>query len=362
MEIYLVGGAVRDQLLGEEVKERDFVVVKSTPEEMLALGYRQVGKGFPVFLHPKSHEEYALARIERKVGKGYTEFTCIATPDVTLEEDLKRRDLTINAMAVDSNGKLIDPYGGQTDLKNKIIRHVSASFAEDPLRVLRVARFAARFGDFSIHPETMSLMKDIVKAKEIEALVPERIWQELARALQEKHPHRFFLVLKECNALEIICPEILNDFFNNIAVLQKATRLSDQGCVRFASLLYNLNRDAIKNICNRIKAPNRYCQLALLVVNNKNWFTNAETADAETLLQGFQQCDAFRRSERFHQFLLSCESHSKDIPSSAIKRLKLAHQKILGLPIKPLLEQKLSDKALKAAIDMKRIAVLMTLK
>ena len=210
MEIYIVGGAVRDELLGLPVKEKDWVVVGSTPEEMKTLGFQQVGKDFPVFLHPETHEEYALARTERKTGRGYTQFTCYAAPDVTLEEDLKRRDLTINAMAKTPDGVLIDPYGGQKDLKNKLLRHTSDAFTEDPVRILRIARFAARYADlgFKVADETMPLLRKIVEMGEVDALVPERVWQEVASALCEKNPEIFFTVLKDCGALKVIFPEL----------------------------------------------------------------------------------------------------------------------------------------------------------
>lgn len=208
MKIYLVGGAVRDELLGIPYHEKDWVVVGATAEEMLAKGYRQVGKDFPVFLHPKTNEEYALARTERKVSKGYTGFTFNAAPEVTLEEDLQRRDLTINAIAKAEDGTIIDPFHGREDLQNKILRHVSPAFSEDPVRILRIARFAARYGDFTIAPETLALMKQMVVSGEVDALVPERVWKEWQRALSEKHPEKFFEVLAACGAMAILFPEI----------------------------------------------------------------------------------------------------------------------------------------------------------
>jgi tRNA nucleotidyltransferase (CCA-adding enzyme) len=208
MKIYTVGGAVRDALLGRPVVDRDYIVVGATPAEMVALGYRQVGQDFPVFLHPRTHEEYALARTERKSGHGYKGFTVYAAPEVTLEEDLCRRDLTINAMAEDESGNLIDPYGGQADLQARLFRHVSPAFAEDPVRILRVARFAARFTDFSVAPDTLALMRRIVEEGEVDSLVPERVWQEIARGLMEEMPSRMFRVLRECGALARLFPEI----------------------------------------------------------------------------------------------------------------------------------------------------------
>src|SRR5690606_36945374 len=208
MEIYQVGGAVRDALLGLPVKDRDYVVVGATPEQMVALGYRPVGRAFPVFLHPESQEEYALARTERKTAKGYKGFQVFASPDVSLEEDLARRDLTINAIAQAEDGRLIDPYGGQADILNKKLRHVTDAYAEDPVRILRTARFSARFTDFTVAPETMSLMQAMVKNGEVDALVPERVWQELAKGLMEAKPSRMFEVLRECGALARIIPEL----------------------------------------------------------------------------------------------------------------------------------------------------------
>jgi len=208
MKAYIVGGAVRDRLLGLPLADRDYVVVGATPDDMIALGYQPVGKDFPVFLHPQTHEEYALARTERKSGQGYKGFKVYAAPDVTLEEDLRRRDLTINAMAEDAAGTLVDPYGGQDDLAARVFRHVSETFAEDPVRILRVARFAARFTDFAVAPETSALMRRMVDNSEVDALVPERVWQEVARGLMEAQPSRMFQVLRDCGALARLFPEI----------------------------------------------------------------------------------------------------------------------------------------------------------
>src|SRR5256885_5337521 len=208
MKAYIVGGAVRDALLGVPVNDRDWVVVGATPDDMLAAGYKPVGQDFPVFLHPQTHEEYALARTERKTAPGYHGFTFHADPSVTLEQDLERRDLTINAMAQDADGRVIDPFGGRDDLRDKVLRHVSPAFAEDPVRILRLARFAARFDDFAVAPQTLALMRDMVRAGEVDALVPERVWQELSRGLMERRPSRMFEVLRACGALARLLPEV----------------------------------------------------------------------------------------------------------------------------------------------------------
>jgi len=362
MQIFLVGGAVRDKLLGEPVKERDFVVVGGTPEKMLSLGYRQVGKNFPVFLHPKTHEEYALARTEHKTGKGYTQFTCHSTPDVTLEEDLKRRDLTINAMAETLDGQLIDLHDGQSDLKNHILRHVSPAFTEDPLRVLRVARFAARFGDFEIHPETMKLMQKIVAAGEIEALVTERIWRELARALTEKCPWRFFQVLKDCGALAILMPEISPHLENALKALHIATTLSPEGCVRFATMLHDLDKETAKNLYRRLRTPRTYSDLAISVINHQNDFHHALKLNTEQLVQLLEKLDAFRRKDKFQQFLLACESYSAKIPSKEIQHLNNIHQIAAQVSGKIFAERGLTGEELKKALHEERVKRITTVR
>src|SRR4030042_1567361 len=298
MEIYLVGGAVRDRLLGLPVKDRDWVVVGTTPEAMTALGYKIVGADFPVFLHPETKEEYALARTERKSGQGYKGFTVYAGPDVTLEQDLARRDLTINAMAEDATGRLIDPFHGAEDLKRGVLRHVAPAFAEDPLRVLRVARFAARFGYPGAH-ETLTLRRTLVEAGEMETLVAERVWSEIERPLGEKKPVRFFEVLRECGALQRLLPELdalfgvpqppehhpeIDTGVHTLKVLVQATGLSPDARVRFAALLHDLGKgttppeewpkhrgheersvDLVRAVCQRLRTPNEYRDLALLV-------------------------------------------------------------------------------------------------
>ena len=341
MEIYLVGGAVRDRQLGLEVRDRDYVVVGATPEAMTALGYKMVGADFPVFLHPQTKEEYALARTERKSGRGYKGFTVYAGSDVTLEQDLARRDLTINAMAEDANGRLIDPFDGAADLRRGILRHVSPAFAEDPLRVLRVARFAARFG-YAVAPETLSLMRDIVAAGEMETLVPERVWSELERALGEQQPPRFFEVLRECGAQARVLPELdalfgvpqvpeyhpeIDTGVHTLMVLAQATRLSGDPRVRFAALLHDLGKGTtppaewpkhhgheergaalVRSLSQRLRVPNEYRDLAILVARfHMHCHRAAELRDV-TLLETLEALDAFRRPERVEQFVLACEA------------------------------------------------------
>ena len=301
MKIYLVGGAVRDELLGRPIKEKDWVVVGSTPEEMLKQGFQPVGKDFPVFLHPKTHEEYALARTERKTGKGYKGFHFYATPDVTLEEDLIRRDLTINAMAKATNGEIIDPYHGQADLQKKLFRHVSPAFSEDPVRILRVARFATTFSQFQVDPDTNTLMKNMVKAGEVDALVSERVWKELSRALLGASPTRFFNVLKDCDALFVLFPEFKNPAWQ-LSYLDNAI---ENGPVRFSLLLHGLSEKDIKTICARFRAPTEFTELALLVEKTHEKYHSLKM-DADNLWEILKYTDAFRRPERFLEWIIAC--------------------------------------------------------
>ncbi|RKZ46716.1 MAG: multifunctional CCA addition/repair protein [Gammaproteobacteria bacterium] len=344
MEIYLVGGAVRDKLLGKPGKDSDWVVVGSTPEEMEEQNFKPVGKDFPVFLHPETKEEYALARTERKSGKGYKGFTFHTSTDITLEEDLARRDLTINAIAEDHSGKLIDPFNGKQDIEDKILRHVSPAFVEDPLRVLRVARFAARFG-FRIAPETMSLMKEISKSGELETLVPERVWNELEQAMGATYPSRFILALQACHALGSLFPEVERLFgvpqpekyhpeidtgIHTLMSLNQASRLSQDPQIRFATLVHDLGKGTtpkeklpshhgheergvklIQALCKRYRAPKQYQELAIQVSRHHFTCHRIEEMRAETILKKLESMDAFRRPERFRKFLICCEADAR---------------------------------------------------
>jgi len=344
MEIYLVGGAVRDKLLGNPGKDNDWVVVGSTPQEMEEQNFKAVGKDFPVFLHPETKEEYALARTERKSGKGYKGFTFHTSTDITLEEDLARRDLTINAIAEDHTGKLIDPFNGKQDIEDKILRHVSPAFVEDPLRVLRVARFAARLG-FRIAPETMALMNEISESGELETLVPERVWNELEQAMGETYPSRFILALRACHALDILFPEIERLFgipqpekyhpeidtgIHTLMSLNQASRLSQDPQIRFATLVHDLGKGTtakeklpshhgheergvklIEALCKRYRAPKQYKELAVQVSRHHFSCHRIEEMRAETILKKLESMDAFRRPERFEKFLICCEADAR---------------------------------------------------
>lgn len=348
MKTYIVGGAVRDRLLGLPVVDRDYVVVGATPDEMLALGYQPVGKDFPVFLHPQTHEEYALARTERKSGHGYKGFKVYAAPDVTLEEDLRRRDLTINAMAEDTGGTLVDPYGGQRDLSAKIFRHVSEAFAEDPVRILRVARFAARFTDFAVAPETHALMRQMVENGEVDALVPERVWQEVARGLMEAQPSRMFQVLRDCGALVRLFPEIDRLFgvpqppqhhpevdtgAHVMLVVDWAARQGFSLPVRFAALTHDLGKGAtppglwprhhgheaksvelVRGLSERIGVPADCRDLAVAVARDHGNVHRALELRPGTLVELLERVDAFRRPARFEEILQACECDFRGRP------------------------------------------------
>jgi tRNA nucleotidyltransferase (CCA-adding enzyme) len=347
MKIYRVGGAVRDELLGRGIADRDYVVVGATPEEMLAQAYRPVGRDFPVFLHPQSGEEYALARTERKSGRGYRGFTFHVAPEVTLEEDLGRRDLTINAMARDANGTLIDPYGGERDLRAGVLRHVSPAFAEDPLRVLRVARFAARFG-FAVAPETEALMRSIAAGGEIATLTPERVWQELSRALMEPHPSRFFVVLRACGALAQLLPEVdalfgvpqplahhpeLDTGVHVLRALDYAAAAGDALAVRYAVLSHDLGKGATaradwpRHIAHeqksvrlaeamsaRLRAPADCRELAVLTARYHGTVQRASELRPATLLDLLLATDALRRPERLAWLLRACAADALSRP------------------------------------------------
>lgn len=340
MQIFIVGGAVRDELLGRPSADRDYVVVGASPDAMLAAGYKPVGKDFPVFLHPRTHEEYALARTERKTGKGYHGFTFHAAPDVTLEEDLARRDLTINAMARSDSGELHDPFHGQRDLEAKILRHVGPAFAEDPVRILRIARFAARFADFTIAPETAELMRGMVAAGEVDHLVAERVWQELAKGLMEIRPSRMFDVLRECGALARLLPEVdalfgvpqRPDYHPEVDTGVHTMMSVDQSAhfgypltVRFAALTHDLGKadtpadilprhlghegrsvKHVERLSQRLRVPNDCRDLALLMAAHHGNIHRAAELRAATLVGLFEKTDALRRPERFQQLLDAC--------------------------------------------------------
>lgn len=324
MKVYLVGGAVRDKLLGLPVKERDWVVVGTTSDEMLRRGFKKVGRDFPVFLHPKTHEEYALARTERKTGKGYTEFVCYSNPGVTLEDDLKRRDLTVNAMAKDLKGKIIDPFDGRGDLKRHVLRHVSLAFTEDPVRILRLARFAARFGDFKVHPKTNKLMQEMLANGEVDALVPERVWQELERALRENNPERFFIVLKNCQVLPKLFPEVAKHLQDIIKGLQHSVNLSQESVVRFTAMTFNLDKKECDTLCKRYRLPNAYRELSMLVLRLKNELLPL-AQDTEGLVTLLEYADAYRKPERLKQALLACLANNKKF-AKVIDKIWLAYK------------------------------------
>ncbi len=400
MKIYQVGGAVRDKLLGKAVKDHDWVVVGSTPEEMVSLGYKPVGRDFPVFLHPETHEEYALARTERKSDKGYRGFTFHTGPGVTLEDDLARRDLTINAIAIDEDGRLIDPFGGARDLENNLLRHVSPAFVEDPLRVLRVARFAARLG-FRIADDTLALMKTISASGELETLAAERVWTETEKALSEKYPGRFLLALRACNALAVLFPEIdrlfgvpqaeehhpeIDTGLHTIMVLNQAAQLSADTRVRFAALVHDLGKGmtpegewphhhdhetqgvvAVRKLCRRFRIPNAFCDLAVLVTRYHLDCHRIREMRPGSILRRLEALDAFRRPERFEQFLLACQAdyrgrtgyEAREYPQADYFRKALAAT--AEVDTQPLIAQGLEGEKMAEAIRTKRLAALQKL-
>ena len=309
MKTYVVGGAVRDELLGLPVKDRDHVVVGATPEEMARQGYKPVGRDFPVFLQPQTHDEYALARTERKSGRGYKGFTVYAAPEVTLEDDLRRRDLTINAMARDEGGALIDPFDGKRDLEARVLRHVSEAFAEDPVRVLRVARFAARFG-FKVHEKTMELMRRMVASGEADYLVAERVWQEFARGLAEEHPERMFQVLRESGLQAKLLPE-LKDL---------PAAFAGSLPVRFALLAWPLSEAQATALCARLRAPNDVRELALAASRNRDRLRAAHAASPAELLELLKRTDALRRPERLDELLQAAKIDEPGIDVSRIEK------------------------------------------
>lgn len=400
MKTYLVGGAVRDELLGLQVRERDWVVVGATPEEMVAQGYKPVGKDFPVFLHPQTKEEYALARTERKTGPGYRGFETRFSPDVTLEQDLERRDLTVNAIAKDTSGKLIDPFNGVRDLEARVLRHVSAAFVEDPVRVLRAARFAARFASlgFEVAPETIALMREIARRGELDALVPERVWQETQRALEQDAPWKFFEVLREAEALPVVFPEIaalfgvpqpqnwhpeIDSGIHTLMVVQQAARMSRDPVVRFAALTHDLGKGTtpreewprhvahehrsvglIETLCARLRIPNNYRELAVLVGKLHLIVHKSQEVRAATLLELLEKTDAFRRRERFDQFVTACEADARgrkgledrDYPQAAFVRR--AREVAAGIVLDESARAGLTGEQIAARMRQRRLAAL----
>jgi tRNA nucleotidyltransferase (CCA-adding enzyme) len=353
MKTYLVGGAVRDKLLGYPHHENDWVVVGATPEEMIADGFKPVGKDFPVFLHPHTNEEYALARTERKTAPGYRGFVCHSDPGVTLEEDLLRRDLTINAMAQDDDGTVIDPYGGRRDLDAKILRHVSPAFAEDPLRILRTARFAARYfhQGFRIAPETTALMRTMVENGEVDALVPERVWKELQRALDERSPEQFFLTLQNCGALARLMPELAAVSASTWQALQRAAQEQTADTIRFGVLARELDRRQTLSLCERLKAPNAFREMAMLIAERMTDLLRA--ASAADALQLLDSTDTWRRPERFAQWLEACAL--LDAPTAQLQRMRDAFAAASRITAQHYLPQGITGKALGAAIDQGRL-------
>jgi tRNA nucleotidyltransferase (CCA-adding enzyme) len=396
MKVYLVGGAVRDQLLGIPLKERDWVVVGAKPEHLLSQNYRQVGRDFPVFLHPKTNEEYALARTERKSSPGYYGFECNYSDSVTLEEDLARRDLTINAMATDENNNLIDPYQGQSDLKNKILRHVSPAFIEDPVRVLRVARFAARFHHlgFSLANETRQLMYAMVKNGELDHLVSERVWQEWQKSLQEKNPEQFILTLRSCDALRVILPELhvlfgvpnpykhhpeIDSGVHSLMVLEGAAKLTSEPVTRFAALVHDLGKalspmtswpkhhgheekgvPVIESLCTRLRIPNDYRTLAVRVSRFHLIIHRILELRASTIVSSLESLDAFRRPELFSDLLIACQADSEGRGKTVIYTQTSLWRTVLAecvkVDVKTIVKEGYIGNAIKHELHQRRIA------
>ncbi|MGJ8693424.1 MAG: multifunctional CCA addition/repair protein [Thalassotalea sp.] len=400
LNCYLVGGAVRDTLLGRKVIEQDYLVVGSSVAEMLSLGFSQVGKDFPVFLHPKTKAEYALARTEKKAGVGYTGFICNADKSVSLEDDLLRRDLTVNAIAQDKNGQLFDPFNGQQDLQDKVLRHVSHAFVEDPLRVLRVARFAARYHQygFTVAPETIALMSDIANSGELASLSAERVFKEIERSLGEENPEVFFQVLRQCHALAALLPEIdrlwgvpnpakwhpeICTGVHTMMVLKQAVKKSDSIAVRFAALCHDLGKGItpeqhwpkhhghettglplIKALAKRLKVPNQYQQLALKVCEFHLHCHKAFELKATTILKVFNAIDVWRKPEDFADFLLCCKAdiqgrlgfENRDYPQTDF--LALLAENTRAVSAQAFIEQGLTGKDIKNAMDKEKIRVI----
>lgn len=396
MKIYLVGGAVRDQLLGYPVKERDWVVVGARPDEMEERGFQKVGKDFPVYLHPKTKDEYALARTERKLGRGYYGFQCDFNPEVSLEDDLLRRDLTINAMAMDENGQLIDPYGGKWDLQNKILRHVSPAFSEDPVRVLRVARFAARYYHlgFKLAEDTRNLMYQMAREGELDYLVPERVWQEWQRSLTETNPEVFITTLRACGALQIIFPEIealfgvpnpvayhpeIDTGIHSLWVLAAAAKMSTDPEIRFAAFLHDLGKAGspisawpkhhgheersekiVAALCQRLRIPAQYRDLALTVASQHGNLHRLFELRPNTIVKFLEETDAFRRPERFGKVVIATEADAQGRGFVVDYRQAKVWAEILNelmtIEVKPLLEEGYTGAGIKSALHQRRVA------
>jgi len=396
MEVYLVGGAVRDKLLGLEIQDRDWVVVGATPEQMESQGFRPVGKDFPVFLHPKTHEEYALARTERKIAPGYKGFSFNASPEVTLDQDLRRRDLTINAMALAPDGRLIDPFGGEEDLRNGVLRHVSDSFAEDPVRILRVARLAARYAKwgFKVAHATHRLMQRMVDNGEVDALVAERVWSETERALGEERPAQFFRVLRRCGALARIFPEIdalygvpqppahhpeLDTGVHAMLVLDACADLTPDTRVRFAALMHDVGKAAtdpddwprhaghedkgtvvIEAFCRRLRVPNDYRDLAIAVARHHGKCHRLLELRPGTVLELLEGIDAFRRPERVDQVAVACEADARgrgkvDTPYPQSDALRRAYAAAAAVDTRAIAARGLKGQAMGEAVRQARI-------
>lgn len=396
MKTYLVGGAVRDRLLKIPVFDHDWVVVGATPEELLALGYQQVGRDFPVFLNPNTHEEYALARTERKSGQGYTGFVCHAAPDVTLEEDLQRRDLTINAIAQTTDGELVDPYHGVDDLNARVLRHVSAAFGEDPLRVLRVARFAARFAHlgFTIAPETAALMRQMTDSGELSALTAERVWKETEKALQSDNPQVYFQVLRDCHALQVLFPEIdalfgvpapekwhpeIDTGVHTLMTLAIAARLTPEIDVRFAALCHDLGKGLtpkqywphhhghgpagvclVEQLCQRLRVPNPIRDLSKLVAEYHDLIHTVNKLRPETLLKLFDAIDVWRKPQRLEQMILTSEADARgrtgfeENPYPQGDYLREAYRVALGVAVKEVVDSGFQGLAIRDEVKRRR--------
>ncbi|MGE9550326.1 multifunctional CCA addition/repair protein [Erwinia amylovora] len=400
MKTYLVGGAVRDALLNLPVKDKDWVVVGASPTEMLNLGYEQVGRDFPVFLHPTSHEEYALARTERKSGSGYTGFVCYSAPDVTLEQDLQRRDLTINAIAQDRDGHYCDPYGGRADLEQRLLRHVSPAFTEDPLRVLRVARFAARFAhlNFTVAEETLALMRRMAESGELDTLTPERVWKETEKALETQSPQVYFQILRDCGALAVLFPELDNLYgvpapakwhpeidtgVHTLMTLAIAAQLSDEVAIRFATLFHDVGKaltppekwpshhghgpagvPLVENLCQRLRVPNALRDLALLVTEFHDLVHTIGRQSPETLIALFDRVDAWRKPHRVEQIALTSEADARgrtgfeNHPYPQGKYLQDAFAVALNVPTKEVVAAGFKGAEVREELTRRRITAL----